>query len=160
MRITLTLEGAAEAQHLLEATASRLERSPRPLLETLAAKLQLHLQNHIRHQTGPEGPWPPLAPATRKIREYYGHPPDAALIRSGDLLQSITTLALEDRAVEVGTPAPFARTLQDGGSISHPTTGRPRTVQAFPFAFVTAGEVQDLVAFMEAFYFEDNHFSA
>lgn len=153
MRVALTLEGAAEAKQLLEATASRLEQPPRPLLEDLAAALQAHLQNHIRQQTGPDGPFPPLAPATRRIREYYGHPPDGALIRSGDLLQSITTLSLDDRAVEVGTLAPFARTLQDGGSMADARTGRPRTVQAFPFVYVTAAEVQSLVALLETYYF-------
>jgi len=153
MRITVTLEGAAEAQHLLEATASRLEQPSRPLLESLATKLQTYFQAHIQNQTGPEGPWPPLAPVTQKIRAFYGYPPDAALIRSGDLLQSITTLSLEDQAAEVGTTAPFARTLQDGGTVTHPTTGRTRTVQAFPFAFVTADEIQDLVALIQEHYF-------
>ena len=155
MRITITIEGAAEAQQLLEATAARLEQPPRPLLETLAGALQSYLQSHIQTQTGPEGPWPPLAPVTRKIREYYGHPPDATLIRSGDLLQSITVLTVEDRAVEVGTRTPFARTLQDGGSITDPNTGRTRSVQAFPFAYVTADEVQDLVTQIQEHYFDD-----
>jgi phage gpG-like protein len=153
MRVALTLEGAAEARQLLEATATRLEQPPRPLLEDLAAALQTHLQNHIRQGTGPDGPWPPLAPATRRIREYYGHPPDGALIRSGELLQSLTTLNLEDRAVEVGTLAPFARTLQDGGSVAGPSTGRPRSVQPFPFVYVTAAEVQNLLSLLEAYYF-------
>ena len=154
MRITATIEGAAEAQQLLEATASRLEQPPRSLLESLAAALQTYLQTHIQTQTGPEGPWPALAPVTRKIREYYGYPPDAALIRGGDLLQSIAVLALEDHAVEVGTRLPFARTLQDGGSIADPKTGRTRDVQAFPFAYVTADEVQDLVALIQEHYFD------
>jgi phage gpG-like protein len=153
MRITVTIEGAAEAVQLLEAAAARLEQPPRPLLESLAAALQTYLQAHIQTQAGPEGPWPPLAPATRKIRAYYGHSPDAALIRSGDLLQSITTLAIEDRAAEVGTRAPFARTLQDGGTVAHPTTGRTRDVQAFPFAYVTADEIQALVALIQEHYF-------
>jgi phage gpG-like protein len=153
MRVVLTLEGTAEARQILEATASRLEQPPRPLLQDLAAALQLHFQTHIRQQTGPDGPWAPLAPVTRRIREYYGHPPDTTLIRSGDLLQSITTLALEDRALEVGTLAPFARTLQDGGTVLDAKTGRPRTVQAFPFVYVTAAEVQSLVALLEAYYF-------
>jgi phage gpG-like protein len=153
MRITVTTEGAAEAVQLLEAAAARLEQPPRPLLESLAEALQTYLQAHIQTQTGPEGPWPPLAPATRKIRAYYGHSPDAALIRSGDLLQSITTLALEDRAVEVGTRLPFARTLQDGGTIADPRTGRTRDVQAFPFAYVTDAEVQDLVTMIQEHYF-------
>lgn len=154
MRITVTIEGATEAVQLLEAAASRLEQPPRPLLESLAAALQTYLQAHIQTQTGPEGPWPALAPATRKIRAYYGHPPDTALVRSGDLLQSIATLALEDRAVEVGTRLPFARTLQDGGTVAHPTTGRTRDVQAFPFAYVTADEVQNLVALIQEHYFD------
>jgi phage gpG-like protein len=153
MRIIVTIEGAAEAQQLLEATASRLEQPPRPLLETLAATLQTYLQTHIQTQTGPEGPWPALAPVTQKIRTFYGHPPGAALIRSGDLLQSITTLALEDLAVEVGTRAPFARTLQDGGTVADLKTGRTRDVQAFPFAYVTAGEIQDLVTLIQEYYF-------
>ena len=159
MRVTLTLEGVAETRQLLEATASRLEQPPRPLLQDLATALQAHFQAHIRQQTGPDGPWPPLAPVTRKIREYYGHSPDGALVRSGDLLQSLTTLALEDRALEVGTRMPFARTLQDGGTVADARTSRPRTVQAFPFVYTTAAEVQSLLALLEAFYFEDNHFA-
>jgi phage gpG-like protein len=154
MEIKITLEGAAEAQQLLTSTADRLEQPPRPLLEDLAALLQLYLHGHIRTQTGPEGPWPPLAPVTRKIRAYYGHPPEGpALIRGGDLLQSITTLALEAQAVEVGTRLPFARALQDGGTVTNPKTGTPRTVQAFPFAYVTAQEVQDLTAAIQEYYF-------
>ena len=152
-RVTLTLEGATETQQLLEATASRLEQPPRPLLQDLAAALQLHFQTHIRQQTGPDGPWPLLAPVTRKIREYYGHSPDGALVRSGDLLQSLTTLSLEDRALEVGTRMPFARTLQDGGTVLDAKTGRPRAVQAFPFVYVTTAEVQNLLSLLEAYYF-------
>jgi phage gpG-like protein len=158
MRITVTIEGAAEAVQLLEAAAARLEQPPRSLLESLAAALQTYLQAHIQTQTGPEGPWPSLAPATRKIRAYYGHPADGpALIRGGDLLQSITTLAIEDRAplnITVGTRLPFARTLQDGGSIADPKTGRTRDVQAFPFAYVTEAEVQDLVTLIQEHYFD------
>ena len=155
MRITLTIEGAAEAQQLLEAAAVRLEQPPRPLLEDLAAKLQAYFQSHIHDQAGPEGAWPSLAPATQKIRAWYGHPPAGpALIRGGDLLQSITTLALEDRAVEVGTRAPFARTLQDGGTVADAKTGRSRTVQAFPFVFVSAQEVQALVTLIQEHYFD------
>lgn len=153
MRVALSLEGSVEARQLLEATASRLEQPPRPLLQDLAAALQLHFQAHIHQKAGPEGPWPPLAPVTRKIREFYGHTPDDALVRSGDLLQSLTTLSLEDRAVEVGTRMPFARTLQDGGTVQNAKTGRPRTVQAFPFVYVTATEVQDLLSLLEAYYF-------
>jgi phage gpG-like protein len=153
MKITVTIEGATEAQHLLEAMASRLEEPPRPLLETLAATLQTYFQTHIQTQTGPEGPWPALAPVTQKIRAFYGHPPGAALVRSGDLLQSITTLTLEDLAVEVGTRAPFARTIHEGGNVVDPKTGRTRSVQAFPFAYVTATEVQDLVTLLQEYYF-------
>ncbi len=153
MRITLTIEGASEAANLLEATASRLEQPPAPLLEALAAALTTAFQNHIRHHTGPEGPWPPLHPVTQKIRAFYGHPPDDALVRSGDLLQSLTTLRQEDAAVEVGTITPFARTLQDGGTVTDPKTGRTRTVQAFPFVYVTADEVQTFADLLKEHYF-------
>jgi phage gpG-like protein len=156
MRLTLTLQGAAEAQALLAATAARLSQPPAPLLLDLAAALQRNLQTHIQSQTGPDGPWPPLAPVTRKIRAYYGYAPDGpALVRAGDLLQSLTTLNLEDRAVEVGTRAPYARTLQDGGTLTGPRTGHTRTVQAFPFAYVTAQEIEDLLSLLTAYYFGD-----
>jgi phage gpG-like protein len=154
MRIAITLEGAAEAQQLLAATAARLSQPPGPLLTDLASALQSNLQLHIQTQTGPEGPWPPLSPVTRKIRAYYGYPPDGpALIRSGDLLQSITTLTQEDRAVEVGTRSPFARTLQDGGTLTDPRSGHPRTIQPFPFLYVTAQETEDLLATITTYYF-------
>jgi phage gpG-like protein len=154
MRLSLTLTGAAEAQALLATTAARLEQPPAPLLEDLAAALQRNLQLHIQTQTGPEGPWPPLSPVTRKIRAYYGYPPDGpALIRSGDLLQSLTTLTLEESAVEVGTRAPFARLLQDGGTLTDPRTGHPRTIQPFPFAYITAQETEDLLTTITAYYF-------
>ena len=155
LRLTLTAEGFVEAQALLRATAARLEQSPRLLLGDLASALQSYFQTHIRTQSGPDAPWPPLAPATQKIRAYYGHPPAApALIRGGDLLQSITTLALEDRALEVGTRAPFARTLQDGGTVTDAKTGRERTVETFPFAYVTADEVQALLDLIQEHYFD------
>lgn len=153
MQITLTIEGLEATLQLLDAIASRLEQPRRPLLETLAAKLQSYLQTHIRNQAGPDGPWPQLAPVTRKIREYYGHSPDAALIRSGDLLQSITVLAIDDQAAEVGTLVSFASTLQTGGTVIHPTTGRTRTVQAFPFAYVSPQEIEEIVAAIQEYYF-------
>jgi phage gpG-like protein len=156
MRLSLTLTGAAEAQALLAATAARLTQPPAPLLTDLATALQRNLQTHIQNQTGPDGPWPALAPVTRKIRGYYGYPPDGpALVRGGDLLQSIATLTQEDRSIEVGTRAPFARTLQDGGTIADPRTGHTRTVQAFPFVYVTAREVEDLLTAITAYYFGD-----
>jgi phage gpG-like protein len=154
MRLTLTLTGAAEAQQLLAATATRLTQPPTPLLLDLATALQQAFQTHIQNQTGPEGPWPPLSPVTRKIRAYYGYPPDGpALLRSGDLLQSLTTLTQEDRSIEVGTRAPFARTLQDGGTLTDPRTGHTRTVQPFPFLYITAQELEDLLTLITAYYF-------
>ncbi len=156
MRISATLEGAAEAQQLLATTAARLAQPPGPLLTDLATALQRNLQTHIQNQAGPDGPWPALAPVTRKIRAFYGYPPDGpALVRAGDLLQSIATLTQEDRAVEVGTRSPFARTLQDGGTLADPRTGHTRTVQAFPFVYVTAGEVEDLLTLITTYYFGD-----
>jgi phage gpG-like protein len=153
MRLTLTITGATEAAQLLATAASHLEQSPRPLLEILAGALQSYLQSHIQTQTGSTGAWPALAPVTRKIRDFYGYPPDGpALVRAGALLQSITTLSLQDQSVEVGTTTPFARTLQDGGLVTDPKTGRTRTVQAFPFAYITAAEIQDLVTLIATYY--------
>ncbi len=152
MKLSLEVTGATEAAQLLATMASRLEQSPRPLLEILAGALQRHLQSHIENQTGPNGAWPALAPVTRKIREFYGYQPGPALVRGGALLQSITTLSLQDQSVEVGTATPFARTLQDGGLVTDPKTGRTRTVQAFPFAYITAAEIQDLVTLITAYY--------
>ena len=153
MKLSLEVTGAAEAAQLLATAASRLEQSPRPLLEILAGALQRHLRSHIEAQTGPNGSWPALAPVTRKIRDFYGYPPDGpALVRGGALLQSITTLALQEQSVEVGTTIPFARTLQDGGLVTDPKTGRTRTVQAFPFAYVTTAEIQDLVTLITNYY--------
>jgi phage gpG-like protein len=153
VKLSLEVTGATEAAQLLATAASRLEQSPRPLLEILADALQRHLRSHIEAQTGPNGSWPALAPVTRKIREFYGYPPEGpALVRAGGLLQSITTLALQEQSVEVGTTTAFARTLQDGGLVTDPKTGRTRTVQAFPFAYITAAEVQDLVALITTYY--------
>jgi len=154
MRLTLTISGAPEAHLFLSTAAARLAQPPRPLLAALAATLQSFFITHIQTQTGPTGPWPPLSPITQKIRAYYGYPPAApALIRAGDLLQSLTTLTLEDTAVEVGTRTSFARTLQDGGTVTDVRTGRPRTVQSFPFLFVTETELSDLLALITAYYF-------
>jgi phage gpG-like protein len=156
MRLTLTITGLEEAQRLLTATADRLQQPPAPLLDDLAAALQRIFQSHIQNQTGPDAPWPQLAPVTRKIRAFYGYPPDGpALIRAGDLLQSLTTLTVEDRAIEVGTRAPYARTLQDGGTLTDPRTNHTRTLQPFPFVYVTAQEVEDLLTLVTTYYFGD-----
>jgi len=154
VRLALTVAGVDHAREVLGAAADRLEQPARPLLEVLAAELQTYLQTHIRNEEGPDGPWPPLSRVTRKIREYYGHPPDhPALVRAGDLLHSITTLALEDAAVEVGTRMHYARILHDGGTLSDPKTGRVRQVQAFPYAYTTTQEVEDLVTLIQEYYF-------
>jgi phage gpG-like protein len=154
MRISVTLTGAAEAQQLLATTAARLAQPPTPLLTDLATTLQSNLQAHIQNQTGPDGPWPALAPVTRKIRAFYGYPPDGpALIRAGDLLESLTTLTVEDRSIEVGTRASYARILQDGGTLTDPRTNHTRTVQPFPFVYVTAQETEDLLNLITAYYF-------
>jgi phage gpG-like protein len=153
MRLVLTVSGVESAHQVLTSAASALEQPARPLLEVLAAEMQTYLQAHIREERGPDGPWPALAPATRKIREYYGHPADhPILVRAGDLLQSITTLSIEESAVEVGTRLTYARTVQDGGPVTDPKTGRTRQVQAFPFAFVAEQEVQDLVTLVKEYY--------
>jgi len=153
MRIHLQVQGAAAAKALLERTGARLTQPVRPLLQVLAAELQTYLQGHIQAETGPDGPWPTLAPQTRAIRRHYGHGDGPRLVRAGDLLHSITTLGLTDRGVDVGTNMRYARTANDGGEVTDPQTGRTRTVQAFPFAYVTPGEVQDLLTLVTEYFF-------
>jgi phage gpG-like protein len=154
VRLTLTVAGVDEAREVLAAAAARLEQPARPLLEVLAAELQTYFQVHINEERGPGGPWPPLSRVTQKIREYYGHPGDhPQLVRAGDLLHSISTLALEESAVEVGTRMHYARVLQDGGTVADAKTGRPREVQAFPFAYVAEQELADLVTLITEYYF-------
>jgi phage gpG-like protein len=154
MRISLTIDGAEEARDLLQSTAQRLEQPARPLLEVIAAELQTYLQRHIQDERGPGGPWPALAPATLHIREHYGHPAASPrLVRAGDLLHSITTLDLTDASTEVGTRMHYARVLQDGGTVTDAKTGRPRTVQAFPFAYLTEQEIEDVMTLVTEYYF-------
>jgi phage gpG-like protein len=156
MRIALNIDGAQQAREILAGAGRRLEQPRKPLLEVLAAELQTYLQQHIRDERGPDGPWPPLAPATRRIREYYGHPADSPrLVRAGDLLQSVTTLDLSESAAQVGTLMRYARILQDGGTFTDPKTGRTRTVQAFPFAYLTAREIDDLMTLITEYFFGD-----
>ncbi len=153
MRIQLKVDGADAAKALLERTGARLSQPVRPLLEVLAAELQTYLQGHIRAETGPDGPWPDLMPQTRAIRRHYGHGDGPRLVRAGDLLHSITTLGLTDRGVEVGTNMRYARTVNDGGDVTDPQTGRTRTVQAFPFVYLTAQEIEDLRGLIVEYFF-------
>jgi phage gpG-like protein len=152
MRIQLRVDGAAPAKAVLERTASRLSQPVRPRLQVLAAELQTYLQGHLRAEAGPEGPWPALMPQTRAIRRHYGHGDGPRLIRAGDLLHSITTLGLTDRSVDVGTNMRYARTVNDGGDVADSKTGKTRTVQAFPFVYVTPGEVQDLMTLIKEYF--------
>jgi|GEM_PF-4318130 len=153
MRIALKLDGAREAQDLLQRTGKKLSQPARPLLEVLAAELQTYLQTHIREESGPAGPWPALMPQTRAIRNHYGHGDSPKLIRAGDLLHSITTLALTDHGVDVGTHMSYARVVNDGGTVTDPKTGQTRTVQAFPFVYATAQEIDDLRTLVQEYYF-------
>ena len=125
------------------------------LLETLAAELQTYFQSHIREAQGPSGPFPQLRPQTRAIRRYYGHgAASPILIRGGDLLHSITTLALGDTSAEVGTRLRYARIVQDGGEVTDERG--TRQVQAFPFVWISPTELEDLFEMIRIYYFGED----
>lgn len=153
MRISLQVDGAEALAKALEAKAERLAKPVAPLLQAAAALMGTWIQDHIRSESGPDGPWPELMPETRAIRHHYGHE-GGSLVRAGDLLHSITTLAQTDHAVDVGTRLVYARVLQDGGQVTdeHGT----RTVQAFPFVYLSDQEIADVVDTVTAYYFGED----
>jgi phage gpG-like protein len=152
VRIALQVHGAEDTARQLEAIGTRLSQPAAPLLQAAAAMMQTYFQAHLRAAEGPDGPWPELKPETRAIRRHYGHG-EAKLVRAGDLLQSITTLGQADASVDVGTRLSYARTVHDGGQVTD-EHGRTRTVQAFPFVYLTGQEIDDLVDTVTAYYFE------
>lgn len=155
MKVSIQVTGAKEVQEVLRVTTRRLGQGTRALLQTLGGMMQTFFQEHIRSEEGPDGPWPELAPATRAIRDWYGHPPAGPkLIRTGDLLHSITTLQLGSDFVEVGTKNPAAPVLHTGGEVTD-DRGRTRSVQAFPFVWLSPDQVQDLLVSVFSFYFEE-----
>jgi phage gpG-like protein len=154
VRIALQVHGADELARGLRATGERLSRPPEPLLQAAAAMMQTWFQEHLRGEQGPDGAWPALHPATRAIRRHYGHGEAPKLVRAGDLLHSVQTLAQEASSVEVGTRLSYAATVHDGGQVTD-ERGRTRTVQAFPFVYFTPQEIEDLVDAVTAYYFEE-----
>jgi phage gpG-like protein len=152
-RIAISVNGAEPTIQALGKAGAGLSQPTRPLLEIVAAEMQTAFQRHIREARGPEGGWPALKPQTRAIRRYYGHgAADPRLIRGSDLLHSITTLALEETAVDVGTRLRYARVLQDGGEVADGP--RSRTVQAFPFVFLDSQEEADLIEMVGHYFLE------
>ena len=152
MRLELSVQGAESTVRVLRVTAESLNKPLRPLLEVLAGEMQSAFQRHIQQEQGPQGPFPELKPETRAIRRWYGHPPDSPkLVRAGDLLHSITTLELGEDSFNVGSRLPYARIVQEGGTITD-EHGRTRTVQAFPFVYVTAQEKDDLFALIQEYF--------
>jgi phage gpG-like protein len=152
MNIRLEIAGADEASRKLRGTAEQLAKDPRPLLEALAAEMQTLFQGHIREAKGPDGDWPELADATHHIRAHYGWGAGGPKgIRAGDLLHSITTLRLGDDFVDVGTNLSYSRTMQEGGEVTD-ERGHTRSVQAFPFVWLSDSNVRDFVELIRGYY--------
>lgn len=152
--MSLSVVGAEALAQDLRSEERRLSRPVKPLLQGAAALMQTWMQDHIRSEQGPDGPWPALHPATRKIREYYGWPAEGPrLIRAGDLLHSIETLSQTDSEIEVGSRLSYARLVQLGGEVQG--RGRPRTIQAFPFVYFSPSEIDDLVDTITTYFFEE-----
>ncbi len=154
MRIALEVHGADEAARKLEGMGERLARPAAPLLQAAAAMMQTWFQSHLRAEEGPDGPWPALRPQTRAIRRHYGHGEAPKLVRAGDLLHSIQTLGQGEASVDVGTRLSYARIVHDGGEVTD-EHGRTRTVQAFPFVYMTDTEIADLADAVVGYYFEE-----
>jgi phage gpG-like protein len=159
MKVSLQINGAGDLSRELGALGERLAKPAAPLLQAAAAMMQTAFQTHIRDEEGPDGPWPAHHPATKHIRRWYGHADGPRLVRNGDLLQSIQTLAQTADAVEVGTRTAFAGVVQDGGTVTD-DHGRRRTVQAFPFVYLTEQEIADLIDTVSAYYFEGDGVAA
>lgn len=146
MRVSVTVQGASEAASELREIDARLDCDLRP---TLAARGQ-DMVTAFRDNILTEGArladrgivWPPLHPATRAIRRYYGHEGKKTLVRGGDLLQSIEVLDLGPSHVEVGTRHHAAATVHHGGEVTD-ERGRRRTVQSFPFVIPSVQDVDD-----------------
>jgi phage gpG-like protein len=162
VKIALQIQGATEAAHLVSGLAQRLTQPATPLLSDAAALMLSSFQSHLRDQQGPDGAWPALHPVTRAIRRYYGHGETPRLIRGGDLLQSLTTLGQTDTSVEVGTRLGYAAILQTGGQVANGHTGShgTRTVQAFPFVYLTGPEIDAILGTVTAYYFGEDGASA
>lgn len=142
---------AGKVSQTLRLTAEKFSQPVRPILEVLAAEMQTAFQEHIHDEEGPDGEWPELRPQTMAIRRHYGHPAEGPrLVRAGDLLQSITTLNLTDRDVEVGTDLEYAHLVQEGGETDR--GGRKRQVQAFPFVYLTEDEVRDFMELIREYF--------
>ena len=153
MKIALQVHGAEDVSRELAAQGTRLSQPAAPLLQAAGAMMQTYFQTHLRNAEGPNGPWPELMPETRAIRRHYGHGDTPKLVRAGDLLQSITTLGQADTFVDVGTRLIYARTVHDGGQVTD-ENGRTRTVQAFPFVYLTEQEIGDITDAVIGYYFE------
>lgn len=151
MKVRITVAGVEHAVGSLRAAGESIDQPKGPLLEVLAAELQTAFQGNIQEAKGPDGPWPDLRRQTVAIRKHYGHGSGPRLVRSGDLLQSITTLAQGDDFVEVGTRNPAAAILQTGGTVSD--QAGTRDVQAFPFIWLGDQRVQDFAEMIREYYF-------
>lgn len=153
-RVSIEIAGAAEAQKALLAAADRFEQPPRPLFEALGAEWESSFRQHIRDQGVPDA-FAPLAASTVARRKRAGFGPSPILIRTGDLLQSIRTLEVTDSELAVGTQQESAALLQFGGATSSRSAMPGATIPARPFVLLTAQELEDTYAMVEAYYLDD-----
>ena len=137
LSVRLTVDGAEQAAESLRDLDDRLndETLLRQALAARAADMVTAFQENITTEGARLADlgisWPPLAPATRAIRHYYGHGGKGKLVRGGDLLGSIQTLAEGPGWVEVGSAHHAAAIVHHGGT--HTDHAGTRTVGAYPF---------------------------
>ncbi len=149
--VTLEVTGADQASKSILEVADQFDQPLTPLLDRLTFHWTLTFQSHITDDGPPGVTWPKHHPVTTKIREYYGHGVGPRLMRAGDLRNSITTLRLGPDFATVGTPLPFARVVQDGGTVTE--GGRTRQVQAFPFIVITDELSEVTFESIESYFF-------
>jgi len=149
LTVRLTVDGAEAAAERLTELGARLTdpELERQVLAARAADMVTAFQENITTggaRLADRGiSWPDLQPATRAIRRYYGHGGKGKLIRGGDLLRSIQTLAEGPGFVEVGSAHHAAAAVHHGGP--HTDHTGTRTVGAFPFIQPSRQDVDDWV---------------
>jgi phage gpG-like protein len=156
IRVRLSIEGAEEAVRDLEKIAERIDRPLRPLLEILGAEAATTFQRNIAER---KVVIPELHPVTEAIRRYYGHSAKAPLVRGGDLVRSISTLAYGDDFVDIGSALGFAKTLHDGGTVTD-KRGRTHTVPPFQFLNPTEELADDIAALTQDYFLPDETMGA
>lgn len=111
--VDVEISGQEQLTALLDRIDRRLGTPPGPVLRQIgelqvdAFEANLRSQGARLSDRGVD--WPALAPATRADRARRGYPADGpALIRTGELVDSITIRAVGVDHVSVGPTAPYA----------------------------------------------------